>query len=102
VEHPDFMDPLIRGYDIPRQKITLLDLHGVEYNHVIEGAEQIERPSSGFQVLRYLVNSPAPFGEYRIFICGFEWRGGSGHDWELERLKAARYLGLNLLEYVPE
>jgi hypothetical protein len=102
VETPAFVDPLVRGYDVPRQRITLLDLHGVYDNHAIEGAEQIERPSSGFQVLRYLVNSPALFGEYRIFIYGFEWRGGARHTWELERRQAARYLELELLEYVLE
>jgi hypothetical protein len=102
VENADFVDPLKRGYDIPRQRITLLDLHGGADNCAIEGAEQIERPSSGFQVLRYLVNSPALLDEYRIFICGFEWRGGAGHAWELERRQAARYLELDLLKYVPE
>ena len=95
-ETPAFFDPLVRGYETPRQKITLMNLHAVHDDYACDDAERIQRPSSGFQVLRYLVNSPA-FAGTRKFICAFEWRGGSGHSWEQEKRQVARYLELGLL-----
>jgi hypothetical protein len=99
VETPAFFDPLLRGYKIPPQRITLINLHVVHDNHAADEAEPTQRPSSGFQVLRYLrylVNSPE-FAGTRKFICGFEWRGGRGHPWEQEKRQVAHYLNLGLL-----
>jgi hypothetical protein len=96
VETPAFFDPLLRGYKISPQKITLINLHAVHDNYAADEAEPIQRPSSGFRVLRYLVNSPE-FAGTRKFICGFEWRGGRGHPWEQEKRQVAHYLNLGLL-----
>lgn len=96
VETPAFFNPLRRGYEVPRQRIALMNLHAVHDNYAADDAEPIQRPSSGFQVLRYLVNSPA-FAGTRKFMCGFEWRGGAGHGWEQEKRQVAQYLKLGLL-----
>jgi hypothetical protein len=96
VETPAFFDPLLRGYKIPPQRITLMNLHAVHDNYAAQDAEPIQKPSSGFQVLRYLVNSAA-FAGHQKFICGFEWRGGSGHPWDQEKRQVARYLKLGLV-----
>jgi hypothetical protein len=96
-ESPAFFDPLAQGYETPPQKIILMNLHNVNDGHAIDRAERIKRPSSGFLVLRSLVNS-SPFEGYRKYICGFEWRGGGGHPWEMEKRQVARYLELGLLK----
>jgi hypothetical protein len=96
VQIPAFCDPLMKGYDIPREKIAVMDLHALHDDYATSDAERIRRPSSGFQVLRYLVNS-SEFAGYRRLICGFEWRGG-GHDWETEKRQAARYIELGLIK----
>ena len=100
VESSVFFEPLTRGYSVPHRKIRLMPLHAVNDGYAIEGAERIKRPSSGFQVLRYLVNSQAFAGGYQKFICGFEWRGGDVHSWGIEKRQVARYLELKLLNTV--
>jgi hypothetical protein len=76
-------------------------MYAVRDIYAIDGAERITAPSSGFQVLRYLVNSTV-FAGYRKFICGFEWQGGPGHLWALEKKQAKHYLNIRLLEaFVP-
>jgi hypothetical protein len=99
VEISTFFDPLISEYSIPRQKIALMNLHSVHDNYAIDDADRIDKPSSGFQVLRYLVNAPV-FAEknYRKFIYGFQWQGGAGHRWDVERRQVARYVELKLLK----
>lgn len=96
VEIESFVEPLVKGYKIPREKIHLNAMRSVQDRYA-KTATPITAPSSGFQVLRYLVNSPE-HALYRKFICGFEWRGGGVHQWELEREQATHYLRMGLLE----
>jgi hypothetical protein len=97
VESPAFFDPLVRRYEIPPQKITLMNLRGVNDDHAIDGAERIKKPSSGFLVLRHLVNSAA-FEGYRKYVCRFEWQGSHAHLWEMEKRQVGRYLELGFLK----
>jgi hypothetical protein len=103
VESSAFFEPLTRGYKVPREKIILMNLHVIKDDYAIDGAERIARPSSGFQVLRYLVNRGAfAHGGYRKFICGFEWRGGGVHRWDVEKQQVARYVELKLLNILDD
>ena len=55
VEIASFFEPLVRRYEIPREKIHLKPMYRIRDSYAIDGAERITAPSSGFQVLRYLV-----------------------------------------------
>ena len=97
VESPTFLQPLMWGYGIPREKIILRHLHGVRDRYAIDGAERITAPSSGFQIVRYLVNE-SKFAACRKCICGFQWQGAENHLWDVEKKQAERYLDRGLLE----
>lgn len=94
---PMFIGSLVRGYDVPRQKILLVSLP----EHDAYKTEQIVTPTSGFQVLRFLVNSPW-FAVFDKFICGFTWQGGPKHPWEQEKRQVAHYVEIGLLHHLTK
>ena len=54
-----------------------------------EMADQV--PSTGMIGIEMLLNDPR-FNEYQKFICGFGWKGWSGHSWKLEKKLVKTYL----------
>lgn len=96
-----FAEPLERGYGVPRQKIEFINLANVRDLDEIqtENAKLIKRPSSGFQVLRYLAYA-TEYDDTEKFICGFTFEGGPLHQWEYEKKQVERYIELGLLSWV--
>ena len=97
VEVAVFIEPLMRVYEVPQEHITLRYMSSIRDTYAIDGTGRINLPSSGFQVLRYLVNSKE-FAGYRKYIIGFEWKGGNRHMWEMEKNQVGYYLKSSLLE----
>lgn len=96
-----FAEPLEIGYGVPRHKIELANLTKVRDPDDIqsEHAPLITRPSSGFQMLRYMVNAVA-YADTEKFIYGFTFEGGPLHQWEYEKEQVERYIELGLLSRV--
>ncbi len=97
VESATFLEPLLSGYGIPRERIILRHLNEVGDRYGIDDAARITAPSSGFQILRYLVNE-SKFAACRMCICGFQWQGAENHQWDVEKKQGEQYLKLGLLE----
>lgn len=98
VETSLLVEPLQKGYNVQSQEIVVKMLKSIRdpIDRQISQAESITRPSSGFQVLRYLVNTSA-FADFDKFFCCFTFQGGPCHQWELEKEQVARYVELGLL-----
>lgn len=89
-----FAEPLARDYGVPQQKIECRTLNGIRDRFAVSNG--IIRPSSGFQVLRYLVNS-STFADTEKFIRGFTFQGGRCHQWEAEKRQVEHYLQRGLI-----